>query len=270
LTALTEDNDRTIESDSALSQKPNVLVTQQQLTETLEVASAEVALEPPDSGDFHETFAVPDGSGDVAILVGDVTGHGAAAAVKANTIRREVVARLKKGDSALETVKAANAISQSDDDQFSTLFVAKINGRTGEMHYANAGHERPFVENEEGDTTELDTTGPPLGVLPPEFDNFTEQHVKLPPGGALLVTTDGVSEARRSSAKELTFFGHMRLTSLFHKVRYFSPVKIVSKIIRHVLRFSGSLVHDDIVVLALKRKNHHNDRCSSAGRNKFR
>lgn len=268
MTSLTESSDGTTESAVASSPKPNVLVTQQHLTETLETASAEVALEPPDSGDFHESFAVPDGSGDVAVVLGDVTGHGASAANKAQTIRREAIAHLKAGDSALETVKAANAISQSDDNQFSTLFVAKINGRNGDLHYANAGHERPIVASEDGDTTELDTTGPPLGVLPPGQDDFAERHTKLPQGGTLVATTDGVAEARRPFSKELTFFGHARLMSVIHRVRHLSSVKIVTKIMQHVLRFTRSFIHDDIVVLALKRNARHHDGYSRSCRSR--
>ena len=232
----------------------NIRVSSQKLTDSIESSVAEIALEPPDSGDFHEVFVVPDNSGDVAVLLGDVTGHGAPAAAKAQTIRSEVISHLKAGDTPLEAVQAANQVSQSSDDRFSTLFVAKISDRSGTVTYANAGHEPPHITEPNGSITELKTTGPPLGVVPPGIDAFEQEGTYIPPGGTLVVNTDGVTEARKPDESKPTFFGHERLKPILVRLRKSPPARTIMAVVHNVLRFTRSVLSDDIVVMAVRRR----------------
>ena len=245
-----------------------VRVCTQQLTSSMESASAEIALEPPDSGDFYESFAIPDGSGDIAILVGDVTGHGAHAASKANSIRDAAVAKLKTGASPLETVRAANAVSQTPDDRYATVFVARINGNTGDFRYANAGHEHPVVANTDRKDEQLETTGPPLGVVPAEMDLFEERTGHLDNESTLVVTTDGITEARKPNSPFPVFFGFDRFRSTIERIKKFSPGQIVQILISRVLSFTRSVLSDDIVLMAVRRhtttKTYANERRTSS------
>jgi phosphoserine phosphatase RsbU/P len=230
-------------------------IIHQDLTETIEAATGVLPLEPPESGDFHEALQVPDGSGDVVILLGDVTGHGAPAAEKADKIRRAAISSVKSGCSPLEIVENANTASEEDDDdRFSTLFVAKIDGTNGEVSYANAGHEPPIIARSDGHSDSLLTTGPPLGVVPSKSNAFAQEHAQLSPGGTLLVTTDGVLEAREHGIQKPNFFGYERLVSLLRNLCHLPPARIVSSIIASVLSFSRSVLHDDLVVMAIRRK----------------
>jgi sigma-B regulation protein RsbU (phosphoserine phosphatase) len=233
----------------------NVRITEQELGDKFLSASADIALEPPDSGDFHESFLMPDGSGDIALLVGDVTGHGAAASMKAQAIRKETIAHLKAGDSPLETIQAANSVDLAEDDRFSTLFVAKLSGKTNEISYANAGHEPPLVADEDGQIQQLAATGPPLGVTPPGMDSFEERKATLESGCTLVVTTDGVTEARRPSRGKPKFFGQVRLRTLVSHLSKLSPSRTVQEIIGRILTFTRSVLNDDIVVMAIKRRH---------------
>jgi serine phosphatase RsbU (regulator of sigma subunit) len=228
-------------------------VTHQDLSESFEIATAQLPLEPPESGDFHESFAIRDGSGDVGVLLGDVTGHGAPAAVKADIIRRTAIAQLQSGASALETVEAANKASQGDDDRFATFFVGRITGK-GTLNYANAGHEPPIVVQPNGDTQVLPSTGPPLGVVAPDWHVYTDKKADLNVGDTLVMTTDGVAEARKPDEGKPVFFGHDMLVALLKQIAHLSPVKIVATILSQVLAFSRSVLHDDFVIMALRRK----------------
>jgi len=241
-------------SSTVLEHTPNVRFTTQNLTQTIDAASADIALEPPHSGDFHESFVVPDGSGDVAILIGDVTGHGAEAAVKAEEIRKEAVAQLQGGGSPLETITAANEVSQTSDERYSTLFVAKINAETSEITYANAGHDPAVVCDESGSANVLESTGPPLGVVSSVGDFYEQKTADFTPGSTLVVTTDGVPEARRAKEKPPKFFGYEKLVKLVVAFRRYSPSYIVQAVVTSVLNFTRSLLHDDVIVMAIRRR----------------
>jgi serine phosphatase RsbU (regulator of sigma subunit) len=82
---------------------------------------------------------------------------------------------------------------------FATLFYGILNTRTGVLEYANAGHNPPYLLSPGGALRALkDLSGPMLGV----FDGlqYLTQSTEVQPGEGLLVYTDGVTEARDSTA----------------------------------------------------------------------
>jgi serine phosphatase RsbU (regulator of sigma subunit) len=77
--------------------------------------------------------------------------------------------------------------------RFTTLALLRLQPETGEVLLANAGHPAPFLAVG-GEAKELTLPGLPLGQGPPR--QYREARFMLPPGGALLFTSDGLFEAR--------------------------------------------------------------------------
>ena len=81
---------------------------------------------------------------------------------------------------------------------FVTCLYAVLNPATGQLRYANAGHNVPYVSTEDG-VTELRATGMPLGLLPGM--DYEEKEATLAPGDTVLLHSDGLAEAHTASAR---------------------------------------------------------------------
>ncbi|GAF93346.1 unnamed protein product, partial [marine sediment metagenome] len=146
-------------------------------------------------GDFYDYIPLSDGR--VAVIVADVVGHGLAAAMLTAKIAAEVRFHLLSTPEPAEAVTKLNASLARDlvEGHFVTLLVAVLAPDTGEVTIVNAGHMRPILCRGDGPANDIgdEQAGLPLGIL----DGFEYQQcsVQLPPGGLLLVYTDGINEA---------------------------------------------------------------------------
>jgi hypothetical protein len=176
-----------------------------------------VAYRPADGpgagGDFYDVFALEDGQ--LAVIVGDVSGHGREALPHTALVRFTVRAYLEAGLSpsvALQT--AGSVLDRQLGDSFATVVAAKYHPRERTLTYATAGHPPPLVL---GDPDEVGAVGtiapvtscsaPPLGAGMPT--GTRETVVSIPGPARLCFHTDGVTEAR--IAQEL--FGAERLSA---------------------------------------------------------
>jgi serine phosphatase RsbU (regulator of sigma subunit) len=92
---------------------------------------------------------------------------------------------------------------------FVTCFYAILDPATGELEYANAGQDLPYIRHADGVVSELDARGMPLGLLPAmEYDGHT---TTLAPGDTLLFYSDGLVEAHNPQRE---MFGFPRLVAL--------------------------------------------------------
>ena len=82
---------------------------------------------------------------------------------------------------------------------------------------------------------------------------FEQHETTLPPGGTLLLYTDGVSDARPPQSR-LEWLGLDRLKVLFARVAPLAPRRLVSALLRRVSAFCRGQFHDDIAVLAIRRR----------------
>lgn len=130
-------------------------------------------------------------------VVGDVSGKGVPAALfMAMTMTLFKATALAFTTSADEIMTRVNAeLSRENPGQmFVTAFCGILDLATGQLAYANGGHEPPFVRRADGSVTRLPKTGGmALGVF--EDTEFEAARHKLAPGDALILFTDGVSEA---------------------------------------------------------------------------
>ena len=148
-------------------------------------------------GDWYDVVALPDGR--VAVVVGDVVGHGVTAAAVMGHLRSAVrvlsgaltePAALMRALTA-EVASIPNAIG-------ATMAYGVVDPGAGSMHYVLAGHPPPLLLPADGGARLLDgTPWPPLGVMP--ADNLEVPGITLAPGDTVLLYTDGVIERRGES-----------------------------------------------------------------------
>ena len=144
-------------------------------------------------GDYFDFVDTPDG---IAVIVGDVSGHGVGAALLMASARAGLRAALARGVPIADAVKSLNdqLDNDTDPDQFMTLLVLAWSPGSTKIEYVNAGHDTPCIYRAETGVLEtLSATGIPLGLFPGMHYDTGEFDV-LTTGDALLLTTDGVWE----------------------------------------------------------------------------
>ena len=199
------------------------------------------------SGDFYNWFELPDGR--TVVTIGDVTGHGMAAAfLMASTqlLVRSIMPRVPDAGTCLDEVNRQLCM-QTFNGQFVTLLIVVLDPCSGTMELATAGHQAPLIstgEEFEEMTIESDLV---LGV---ERDaTYKTQRFDLPPGAHLVLYTDGAIDAQ---APDGTRFSTQGLcASLFG--RYESATAIVDAVRTAVDDFRrGRDLADDLTVVAIQ------------------
>ena len=204
------------------------------------------------SGDFYDFFMISDQT--VALVIADVSGKGLPAAIfmaVTRTLIRNLCMNSNEKVSPSEIMRKANQYLCVDNDacMFVTTFIAYYNFKTGEFSYANAGHN-PFIilrKNEKPKSLGV-LADYPLGIVPKH--KFSKGEWQLAPGEAILVYTDGITEA---TAPDGSMFGELRLLDFLEKSTNASPKEIVESLVEDVLKFQNNERFDDVTVLMLKR-----------------
>ncbi len=148
---------------------------------------------PAAGGDFYDVFMLD--SGNVAVLVGDVAGHGHEALTQAALTRYTLRAYLQAGLSPRAVLALAGSVlADAAAAHFATVAVAIYNGEDGTLTYASAGHPAPISVG--FDTPEPLTIccSPPVGWDVPTGRRQTT--VSLPAGAVVCFFSDGLIEAR--------------------------------------------------------------------------
>jgi phosphoserine phosphatase RsbU/P len=207
------------------------------------------------SGDYYDAGDLPDGR--FGVLIADVSGHGAAAAVLMAILRTivhdEVDQSPVAGPAALLDYADGRLckLDLSSRGAFVTAFSGALNTATGAFSYSCAGHPPPrLLRARDRTVTPLDGASTlPLGVLE-DRPQRTEVTVNLTPGDLLLFYSDGITEARSPRGE---FFGVDRLDQVLGELpRPVTPQTAVEAIQRAVERFSDAAPpSDDQTLLAV-------------------
>jgi serine phosphatase RsbU (regulator of sigma subunit) len=150
--------------------------------------------------DYYD-FATDDGR--LLLALGDVAGKGLAAALLMATLRVAVRALWREDQPLAQSVARVNDNLRQTfpANRFATLFLGRLDTRTGDLAYVNAGHSWPLVVRRGGAHQPLETGGVVLGVFPDA--RWAEGQCRLEPGDALVLCSDGVFEAARAVASDL-------------------------------------------------------------------
>jgi phosphoserine phosphatase RsbU/P len=202
-------------------------------------------------GDFFDVF--PSVGTLWAMVVGDVCGKGPMAAKSAALARntlRAAARRVTRPARILADLNQALLDWPTDDPRFLTAIYASARLISGGalVRISSAGHPLALVRSAHGDVHEFGRPGTLLGVLPdPELHD--SQRV-LRTGDSLILFSDGVTEARRGTNREL--YGDERLRELVAGLGDLPAMAMAETIRLAVLAFSGNRLRDDMVVLVMK------------------
>jgi serine phosphatase RsbU (regulator of sigma subunit)/anti-sigma regulatory factor (Ser/Thr protein kinase) len=198
-------------------------------------------------GDFYDFIELPNGQ--VALVIGDVTGHGVPAALVMATTRSILRSDAPRLVSPAAVLARANALLHGDipPNMFVTCLYAVLEPATGKLRYANAGHDLPYVRGDRG-VRDLRATGMPLGLM--SDMSYEEKETVLEPGEGLLLHRDGIAEAHDP---ERNMFGFPRMRDLVSRFEAGQP--LIDELLNDLGRFTGAAweQEDDITLVTLVR-----------------
>jgi serine phosphatase RsbU (regulator of sigma subunit)/anti-sigma regulatory factor (Ser/Thr protein kinase) len=200
-------------------------------------------------GDLYDFFFVDDDT--LCFLIGDVSGKGVPAALFM-AVTSTLVKAVAQGshDPSEILAKVNDDLSQENEScMFVSLFLGMLDLRSGAVRYANAGHNPPLVMPRDARAAYLPVIGDPVAG-PLQGASYTAQHLTLRPGDAMLLYTDGVTEAMNDRGE---MFGTERLLEQVGRAGAGNAAQLVSSVREEVAVFTGGAQQsDDIAVLVLR------------------
>jgi PAS domain S-box-containing protein len=202
-------------------------------------------------GDFYDLInSVEDGW---ICAIGDVRGKGVEAASVTALARYTIRAVTLKNDRPSEVLAALNEamLRQLPEDRFCTTACVRLEPQDGlagvGVDVSRAGHPPPLLVRPEGAVEEVGCSGRVLGVFPDA--ELRDTSLRLMPGEALVLYTDGVTEARSPDGD---FFGEGRLRHLLSSCAGCDAVTFARRVKGAVLDFQEGYQRDDLAVLVLR------------------
>ena len=193
-------------------------------------------------GDWYDAFSLPDGS--IAIVIGDVAGHGLDAAVVMGQVRNGMRSLFTVLHDPAEVVAAMDRQLASAPELVLVTTIVCVY-RDGELRWANAGHPPLLLAPAAGPSRYLTATpNQPLGLGDGRYDTHRSP---IEPGDVVLGYTDGVMEHRARSLDE----GLDRLRRLLDGTTARDPQALCDLLLDEGL--SGLVRDDDACLLAVRR-----------------
>jgi sigma-B regulation protein RsbU (phosphoserine phosphatase) len=189
----------------------------------------------------------------LGVVVADVSDKGVPAALFMMSSRTLIRAMSIGSAMPGEVLASVNELLLEDNDStmFVTLFYAVYDPENGMFTYANGGHNPPLLVHPDGSSEELPLTGGIALGLVSDF-KYVERTLRLMPGDALILYTDGVTEAMN---EELLEFGVPRLIKVFEVDPPSSAEDTTGRVFEAVHDFAGEADQsDDITCLVLHRR----------------
>ena len=201
-------------------------------------------------GDFYDVFWLNDD--ELALVIADVSGKGMPAALMMAVTRTVVRNLLVEGADLSDVLRQTNSILFRDttSGMYVTVFVAVLSVSSGRLRYANGGHVSALRVDLEGSVTSV---GQATGTLVGAFDDelFAQEEIILAKGELLVLSTDGLSEARSPTGHFLDESSIPRLLSAYAN----APVHfLLDLLVREVTTFQASDPADDLTVVLVRRQ----------------
>jgi sigma-B regulation protein RsbU (phosphoserine phosphatase) len=184
-------------------------------------------------------------------MVGDVSGKGMPAALLMSSLQARVQ---MFRETSPEPGFAVTTLNRSLAEhcplgKFITFFYALLEGATGIVKYANAGHNYPLVLRNDGSVERLKGNGLVMGLFPTV--RYEVHQTQLQPGEMLVLYSDGVTEASTTNGKE---FGEDRLAAFLATRPLIPCEEIVNQLVDHMRKWRGNTAFgDDFTVVLVRR-----------------
>lgn len=199
-------------------------------------------------GDFYDFFELD--AHRIGIVIGDVSGKGVPAALFmaiSRTLLRALAQRYDRPGDCLARLNDL-LVQNNQEELFVTVFYGILDRRTGELIYANGGHNPPVLVTQ-GEPELLARTG---GIALAALDGlrYADRSVQVHPGDTLLLYTDGITEAVSAAGLE---YGVERLAACLAEAGPSGATALLDRLIADVQRFAGTEPQaDDITCVALR------------------
>lgn len=206
-------------------------------------------------GDLIDVYQFNNGS--VAISIADISGKGTHAARRAALVKYALRAYVSAGLTPAQVMRNLNVLymetsnfDHRDPDSFVTVFLGVSDPEHRVLTYASAGHEPVILMPKNAPAYMLPPTGPLVGVFK-EQGIFHQRLVNLEPRGAtLIVTTDGITEARRPSDNE--YFFERPMMDVIEKNRSRTAHDQAHSLLKAAGDFCEMQINDDIAIVAAR------------------
>jgi PAS domain S-box-containing protein len=208
-------------------------------------------------GDFWDTFAYDHGH--VALVLGDVMGHGLSSAIFTTELKHTMRAYIREHEQPGRILFHMNqflyqsnrlfmeGVNTEGSDSPVCIALAVIERDTGAGSLAIAGMEPPMLVRARGDTEQSAAIGLPLGIEPnQEYEAISFQ---LEAGDTLILSTDGITEAR-NGRDFLDAGGLMRLAV---EANDGSLKEMADAILNGARNFAGGKLKDDAALVLVRR-----------------
>ncbi len=200
-------------------------------------------------GDFYDFFLID--KKHLCFVIGDVSGKGIPAALFMALTKTQIKASSSRRRTPGDVLFRANndLCHENESGMFCTLFYGIMNTETGEVTYANAGHNPPYLITNSGEPVQIESTGGiALGVM--EEMEFESATFTISKGDSIFLYTDGVNEAMNEADEE---YSYERLEDYLKENSTGSITDMVDRNLESVKEFAGTAPQsDDITVLALR------------------
>lgn len=202
-------------------------------------------------GDLYDFFLLEDQR--LFFLIGDVAGKGVPAALfmaLTKALYKSGALRRRAAVGAIMTEVNGAISRENPESMFVTVFAGILDLATGELEYANAGHDPPFVVRPGQAPVRLSVSGGPPLCAVDDFEYPAERMI-LEVGQCLVLFTDGVPEAR---SRDGELYSMKRVAAALAAATATEPERVIAHLIADVQRFADDAEPaDDIAILAVRR-----------------
>jgi sigma-B regulation protein RsbU (phosphoserine phosphatase) len=198
-------------------------------------------------GDVYDFMTLADGR--LAVVLGDVTGHGTDAAADMAMAKFVFRCLAREHPEPADFLAFANDIvcGEIAPGKFITMVYLTLDAGTGELRVASAGHPEPRIVDPDGAVRSVPARGLVLGIA--EDQEYEEVVETLPPGAAVVVYTDGLVEARRGGE----LYGGDRLDRTLAEHRGLDAEELAVAVMEDCRAWSDGELADDCALVVIKR-----------------
>jgi sigma-B regulation protein RsbU (phosphoserine phosphatase) len=197
-------------------------------------------------GDWFDYVPLPDGR--TGFVLADVSGHGIPAALVLASLSPVLSAEARKGvpPAALLSQLTRHVAAMDQPERFMACAYAILDARVGHLTISNAGLGAPVLLRADGSILRFESSGPPLGVLAQA--PYTDHHVVMRRGDALLLHTDGVAEQPGPDG----MYGEDRLLAVLGRLRGQGADAIVAGVLEDLRTYGGPQAADDVTMIVVE------------------
>jgi sigma-B regulation protein RsbU (phosphoserine phosphatase) len=200
-------------------------------------------------GDYFDFIKITESK--LGFCLGDITGKGLPAALLMANLQATLRGQALYTNSCCENIKRVNRLLylSTDPTKFATLFFGIIDTQNHILTFCNAGHDNPFLIQQDNTIIRLYTGGLLLGCLADY--TYQEEVIQFNSDNLLALYSDGVTEAMNETDEE---FGEQRLQKILLDNRKKSAENIITIILDAVRTHAGNRSQsDDITLMIIKR-----------------